>query len=479
MAWTESDFLRQASASGRKVHAGKCCFDADERVRKSSMRKRLLVLIALLALVSPGAWSQAIGTINTVAGGVPNNVSTLSVSLAFPTAVARDANGNIYVAVEGAGNSGGMVYKIDSAGQLTTYAGNGGYGFYAGFTTNNNGDGGPATDAQLGLVDGLAFDGSNNLFISDSSNNVIRKVNGTTGAITTYAGGGIGCTGQTDNLGDGCAATSAILSLPGGIATDAAGDLYIADVSNNRIREVLVSTGVINTVAGGGPGCAAQTDTVGDNCAPLNAILNGPYAVFVDSHNNIFITDQYNARVREVSASTGLIQTIAGTGTSGFNGDNIPATTAQINTPLGLFVDANGNVFFGDDLNGRVREILASNQNIVTVAGGGSGCAGQVDSYGDGCPATSGVLLTVYGLLVDPSGNIFSVDLIGCTIREVSASTDIINVFAGNGTPYFSGDGGPATNAQFYFPFGVAGDSAGNFYIADSGNARIREVTRS
>ena len=443
------------------------------------MHKRLLVLIALLALVSPGAWSQAIGTINTVAGGVPNNVSTLSVSLAFPTAIARDSNGNIYVAVEGAGYSGGMVYKIDSTGQLTTYAGNGGYGFYAGLTTNNNGDGRPATNAQLGLVDGLAVDGSNNLFISDSSNNVIRKVNGTTGAITTYAGGGIGCTGQTDNLGDGCAATSAILSLPGGIATDAAGDLYIADVSNNRIREVLVSTGVINTVAGGGPGCAAQTDTVGDNCAPLNAILNGPYAVFVDSHNNIFITDQYNARVREVFASTALIQTIAGTGTGGFNGDNIPATTAQINTPLGLFVDANGNVFFGDDGNRRVREILASNQNIVTVAGGGSGCAGQVDGYGDGCPAPSGVLLTVYGLLVDPSGNIFSVDLLGCTIREVSASTDIIQVFAGNGTPYFSGDGGPATNAQFYFPFEVAGDSAGNFYIADSGNARIREVTRS
>jgi len=449
-------------------------------MKKSPMLKKLFSLIALLALVSPCAFAQALGTINTVAGGVPNNLPALSVGISYPTAVVKDSSGNLYVAVEGFAFAAGGVFKINPSGILTTFVGN---GTLFASTGANNGDGGPATNATLGFVTGLFLDSQQNLYISDNFYGTIRKVTASTGIITTIAGGGAGCTAQTDTLGDGCPATSAILSVPYQIFVDANQNLFIADSGNSRIREVVASTGLMQTVAGGGTGCTAQTDTVGDGCAAALANLSQPFGVYLDTQRDIFISDTGNSRIREVSASTGLIQTIAGTGTPGYNGDGIAANTAQISSPYSLFVDPSGNVFFSDVGNSRIREIVASSSLIQTIAGGGFGCSGQTDSVGDGCPASSATLLAANGVFVDASNDLYIADSDNSLVREVVASdgvlasTDTIQAVAGNGTVFFSGDGLLATSAQLNVPYGVAVDASGNLFIADTDSSRIRKVS--
>jgi len=448
-------------------------------MKKLPMPRKLIFLIALLALLSPGAFAQALGTINTVAGGVPNNLPALSVGISYPSAVVKDSSGNLYVAVEGFAFAAGGVFKVNPSGTLTTFVGN---GTLFASTGANNGDGGPATNATLGYVTGLILDSQQNLYISDNFYGTIRKVTASTGIITTIAGGGTGCTAQTDTLGDGCPATSAILSAPYQIFVDANQNLFIADSGNSRVREVVASTGLMQTVAGGGTGCTAQTDTVGDGCAAALATLSGPFGVYLDSQRDIFISDSGNSRIREVSASTGLIQTIAGTGTPGYNGDGIAANTAQISDPYGLFVDPSGDVFFSDLGNSRIREIVASPNLIQTIAGGGFGCSGQTDSVGDGCPASSATLSLPYGVFVDASNDLYIADSDNSLVREVVASdgvlasTDTIRAVAGNGTVFFSGDGQLATSAQLNVPYGVAVDPSGNLFIADTDSGRIRKV---
>ncbi|MGB7727212.1 MAG: hypothetical protein WBL50_04220 [Candidatus Acidiferrum sp.] len=271
-----------------------------------------------------------------------------------------------------------------------------------------------------------------------------------TGIITTVAGGGTVCAAATDSIGDGCTATSATLSTPYQVVLDANQNLFIADSGNARIREVLASSGVIQTVAGGGTGCNAQTDTFGDGCTPTQASLFGPAGVFVDAHGNLFISDSSDERIREVSVSTGLIQTIAGTGAGGYNGDGILATTAEVYYPAGLFVDSSGDVFFADVDNERIREIVASTNFIQTLAGGGEGCTGETDTFGDGCPANEAFMVP-YGVTVDASSNIYIADEGFSLVREVVSSTGVIQPFAGNGKPSFSGDGGLAKNAQLFY----------------------------
>ena len=226
------------------------------------MLKKLLLLLAPLAFAAPFASAQTLGTINTIAGGEPNNVPALSVSVGYPTSVARDTLGNIYV---GSFYVGGEVFKIDPSGTLTTVAGNGSIFFES---TVNNGDGGLATNATLGYVYGLYVDANQNIYIADILYNTVRKVTASTGIITTVAGGGTVCTAATDTIGDSCPATSATLSEPYQVVVDANQNLFIADSGNNRIREVLASSGIIQTVAGGGTGCTAQTDSVGDGWRP-------------------------------------------------------------------------------------------------------------------------------------------------------------------------------------------------------------------
>ena len=254
--------------------------------------------------------------------------------------------------------------------------------------------------------------------------------------------------------GDGGPAVSAQLASPLGVALDSSGNLYIADTDNQRIRKV--SNGVITTVAGNGP-----AGFYGDNGPATSAWLNNPAGVVLDSAGNLYIADTNNQRIRKVS--NGMITTVAGNGTLGFSGDNGPATNAMLNQPTGVALDSAGNLYIADSHNNRIRKV--SNGVIATVAGIGT------NGYsGDGGPATSAQLSFPAGLAVDSAGNLYIADTFNGRIRKVS--NGVITTVAGGG---FYGDNGPATSAQLNYPEGVAVDSAGNLYIAASD--RIRKVS--
>ncbi len=447
------------------------------------MLKKILIFIAILLAYLPSASAQTLGTINTVAGGGPNNLPALQAGLGYPTAVVKDSSGNLYVGTGNYSNDSGMVFKIDLSGNLTIYAGNGA-NFYS--ITTSNGDGGPATSAILGYVGGLALDSQQNLYIADENVSTIRKVAKSTGIITTVAGNSIGtvCATASDPLGDNCPATSALLSDPNQIYVDGSGNIYITDTGDNLIREVVASTGKIQTVAGGGTVCTTGAlDILGDGCAATSATLAEPTGVYVDSHNNIYIADTFNNRIRVVNAGTGIILSIAGNGVSGFSGDGAAATAAEIYFPKGLFVDAAGNLYFADSINSRIREVFGptppSGQTpgfITTLAGGGVGCTGQTDNYGDGCVALDASFSNPLGIFVDSSNNIYITDQYTFLVREVVASSGDIQAVAGNGTPSFSGDGYLATDAELNQPYSIAVDPVGDIYIADFANERIRRV---
>jgi hypothetical protein len=384
------------------------------------------------------------GTIMTVAGNgtcgyAGDGGPATSAELNGPTGVALDGAGDLYIADQ----SNCRVREV-SGGTITTVAGNGICGYA--------GDGGPATSAELDGPTGVALDGAGDLYIADQGNCVAREVSG--GTITTVAGNGI-----CGYFGDGGPATSAELNGPTGVALDGAGHLYIADQANCRVREV--SVGTITTVAGNGT-CGYG----GDGGPATSAELNSPTGVALDGAGNLYIADRSNCRVREVSGGT--ITTVVGNGTCGYGGDSGPATSAKLNNPTGVALDGAGNLYIADYGNCRVREV--SGGTIATVAGNGS-CG----YAGDGGPATSAKLNHTYGVAVDGAGNLYISDPLNCRVREVSGGT--ITTVAGNGTCGYAGDGGPATSAELNGPTGVALDGAGNLYIGDSGNCRVREVS--
>ena len=358
------------------------------------------------------------------------------------------------VAVDGAGNlyiadtSNHRIRKVDSTGTITTIAGTGEGGF--------SGDGGAATAAQLKFPYGVAVDGAGNLYIADTGNHRIRKVD-STGTITTIAG-----TGEGGFSGDGGAATAAQLSFPYDVVVDGAGNLYIADTSNHRIRKV-DSTGTITTIVGTGVGGFS-----GDGGAATAAQLNSPSGVALDGAGNLYIVDQSNHRIRKVD-STGTITTIAGTGLYGFSGDGGAATAAQLGFPYGVAVDGADNLYIADRSNQRIRKVDSAG-TITTIAGTGEG-----GFSGDGGPATVAELSSPYGVAVDGAGNLYIVDWFNQRIRKVD-SAGTITTIAGTDLYGFSGDGGAATAAQLDSPIGVAVDGAGNLYIADTSNHRIRKV---
>ena len=355
-----------------------------------------------------------------------------------------------------------VVRRIDTrTGNEMVVAGTGSQGF--------GGDGGPATSAQLNWLVGVGVDAAGNLLIADASNNRVRKVD-RAGTITTIAG-----TGTAGFSGDGGPASDAQLNNPLRVAVDAAGDLFIADAANQRIRKV-DPAGTITTVAGKGTAAFG-----GDGGPATSAQLYNPAGVAVDAAGNLFIADTGNQRIRKVDPA-GTITSVAGNGHQGFGGDGGSATSAHLNNPSGLAVDASGNLFIADQDNNRIRKIDLTGM-ITTVAGG----ACPEPPYcnpgfsGDGGPAASAQLYDPTGVAVDSEGNLFIADPWNGRVRKVDPTGTITTIAgngntAGDGTTSFGGDGGPAASAQLNGPTGVAADMAGDFFIADAGNQRIRKV---
>jgi sugar lactone lactonase YvrE len=335
-------------------------------------------------------------------------------------------------------------------GYIYTYAGNGIQGY--------SGDGGAASTAELSWPRGVSLDAGGNLYIADTSNDRIRRVDAASGIVTTVVGGTQG------SSGDGGPAISAELSYPEGVTSDAAGNLYIADTLNNRIRKVDAATGIITTVAGNGTGGFG-----GDGGLATNALLDVPAAVALDTSGDIYVADTGNNCIRRVDAITGIIITVAGDGNAGFSGDGGPATKAELTTPFGIAVDASGNLYIPGDL--RIREVSAATAIITTIAGNG------IQGYsGDGGPAVDAEFWDTEGVTVDTSGNLYIADTADGTIRRVSAATGIIITVAGDGVDGYGGDGGPTTSAELHYPEDAALDGAGNLYIADTWNNRVRVV---
>jgi sugar lactone lactonase YvrE len=278
--------------------------------------------------------------------------------------------------------------------------------------------------------------------------------------ITTVAGNG-----THGFWGDGGAATAAELFAPKGIAFDNSGNLYIADFWNNRIRKVDTS-GIITTIAGTGTGWYN-----GDGGPAIHAQLYLPIDLCIDSKKNIFISDLNNFQIRKID-SLGIISTIAGNGTWGYSGDNGAATAAQVISPGGICVDTIGNIYFCDVWNYRVRKV-DTDGIIHTIAGNGVAA-----SIGDGSPATAASLNAPGGLCFDLNGNLFITEQSGNRIRKVDTN-GIISTIAGSGTEGYSGDGGPATAAQFFGPGGICIDGIGNLYVSDHANHAIRIIDTS
>jgi len=491
---------------------------------------------------------------NGTAGYAGDDMRAVNAELNWPYGLALDSAGNLYIA----DFLNSAIRVVDTQGYIHTVAGNG--------TAGYSGDGGSATKAQLNLPRGIWVDSSNNLYIADTNNHVVRMVTPwqkgpivggkhtiIAGTITTIAGNGsTGCSGdggaataasigplrdvavsngtlfisnggcnriRAVNLGSGIITTfagssigydgegnpplSAMFSTPTGLAFDNSGNLLVADAGNARVRQV---TSTVNTVAGG---------YTGDGGAGTKSALNVPENIAFDAKGNMYIAEANGNRVRKLSGGT--IKTFAGssTGISGYGGDNGPATKATLSGPLGLAVDSQSNLYIADSNNNVIRKVNPSGQistfaqygsfsslaslatdtsnNVyaadqgscvvwqVTPAAVVSVVAGEVGNCGynaDGIPATSALLNSPYGVAVDSAGNVYIGDTGNNRVRVVNPS-GMISTLTGNGVCGYSGDGGSATAAEVCTPKGVAMDASGNLYIGDWGNGVVRLVNGS
>ncbi len=350
--------------------------------------------------------------------------------------------------------SGTSAVTVSAGPIITTIAGGG-----------NGGDGGPATSASLNLPQGVGVDGAGNVFIAENQGLRVRRVDAVTGVITTAAGGGTG--------GVGGPATSMRFGQLRSVNVDSAGNLFIVSDEAATIYRVDAATQIITAIAGG------HGEALGGDGGPATAAsLCFPSTAFPDNLGNLYVADTENMRVRFIN-SAGVISTLAGTGGNiagfGYNGDGIQATTAQLNYPWGVCIDSQKNVIIGDTGNNRVRKITVSTGLISTIAG-----TGTSGFSGDGSLATAAKVSQPNAVVVDSADNIFFADTYNARIRRIDAVSGIITTVAGT-TSGYSGDGGLATAAQLSGgpPNGAAGraiDSAGNLYIADTTNSRIRKV---
>lgn len=402
-----------------------------------------LLVCWCLSLMSLMGLSARADTIRTFAGSLVPDGSATNIGVAV-AGVAVDAAGLVYVTDP----FYHTVRKIDPvSGWSKVIAGVGSTGF--------SGDDGAATSAKLNTPRGVAVDSAGNVYIADTGNNRIRKVD-TRGVISTFAG-----TGVFNFSGDDGAATAATFKGPYGVAVDSAGNVFIADTANHRIRKVSVG-GTVTTVAGNGtPGY------LGDNVAATSTRINVPRAVLPDGNGGFYIADYTNNRIRRVNAE-GTITTVAGNGLPSFGGDGGAATSAGLRQPSGLALDASGKLYIADSTNYRIRVVTAG--VITTLAGTGTSSFG-----GDGGAATSAQLSAPSGVVVDSSGTVYVGDLNNFRVRKISGG--VISTFAGVGSRLYGGDGGPALSAQFAVPDSIVRDSAGNTYISDASDNRIRKIS--
>ena len=422
-----------------------------------------------------------------VGGGVGDGQKAILATLNGPSCVATDAIGNLYFADTG----NNRIRKVDGAtGTISTLVGSGMGGF--------SGDGGPAQIATLSQPRCVVRDSTGSLYITDTSNHRVRRVDAATGTITTVAG-----TGVAGFSGDAGAAISARLNNPRGLAVDASGNLFIADSGNHRIRKVTAATGVITTLAGG-----VTAGTTGDGGLATAALLNTPEGVALGAGGDLFIADTLNNRVRKITAATGIITpvtpattpkglafaagnlfiaetglhrvlkvdtlgavtTVAGNGTTGFSGDGGRATLARLSSPLGVAVEGNA-LYIADTLNNRVRLVDLPSGQISTRAGSGASIAGD-----DGT-ATLARLNGPGGMAFDAAGNLYFADRSNHRIRRVDAATRVVTTFAGTGVRGFSADGDLATSATLSTPYDVAFDPTYTFlYFSDQGTHRVRRI---
>ena len=473
--------------------------------------RRIIIAFALIAMALPAGAQQ--DWITTFIGGGPNDIPAVEADINHPVAITFDSSGNYYIAACNANR----VFKVNTSGILTVVAGLGPAGY--------GGDGviGGAGDALLNCPNGVAVNSSGDVFISEYNNETIREVN-TSGTITTVAG----ISGLCGYSGDGSPATGYEVCRPGGLAFDSSQNLYIADAGNCRIRKLVVSSDTISTYAG--DGTCGYTGNAG---AATSAEVNQPDGVALDGSNNLYIADTNNSVIRLVTKSSGVIttiagnniygysgdgdpalsaeishvyegiwvnsagttvtiadynnerirqftvggniNTIAGTGAAGYSGDGSGATSATFNAPQGVALNSSGNVYVADTNNNRIRAFPVG-VDINTVAGNGGTTFPTLTS---GVPPQGVVFYYPFGILEDPAGDVFVNDTDNYMVRELVASTDLVDFFAGTGTRGDTGNGGLATAAELNYNYGVARDSSGNIYIADTDNCVIREVTAS
>ena len=314
---------------------------------------------------------------------------------------------------------------------------------------------------QLHSPHDVVSDSTGNLYIANYSTHQVVLVNPTTYTSTVIAG-----TGTAGYSGDGGLATAATLNEPCGLVLYGTNHLLIAEFGNHCIRQVDLSTGIITTIAG--TGLAGYS---GDGGLATAAQLNCPYSIAVTSGGSLFIADMANQRIRCVNLTTGIITTVAGTGTAGYSGDGGLATAAELNNPEGVTVDSSGNLYIGDTINYRVRKVVLSTGIITTVAG-----TGMPGYTGDGGLATAATLAGPAKLTVDSAGNLYIADLLNYCVREIEATTTFISTVAGTGASGYSGNGGLAGSARLSMPGGLTIDSYNNLLICDTGNNAIREV---
>ncbi|HTI33388.1 MAG TPA: NHL repeat-containing protein, partial [Miltoncostaea sp.] len=342
----------------------------------------------------------------------------------------------------------GPAAAISGSDVIRTFAGNG--------TATASGDGGPATAAGIPGPVGLTAAPDGTLFVPTPGASTIRRI-APDGRISTYAG-----TGTAGFSGDGGQATAAQLDEAVDVALDGAGNLYIADRGNHRVRRV-TPQGVITTIAGTGNNAFS-----GDGGPATSAELNNPVGVTVDAAGNVYIADELNHRVRRIDGN-GVITTFAGTGVAGSTGDGGPAAAAQLDRPIDVRVDGLGNVFVADIGASRVRRI-SPDGTITTVAG-----TGVPGFSGDGGPAGAAQINAPIEVVPDAFGNVYISDSANHRVRRVNGA-GVISTIVGTGTAGFAGDGGPASEARINTPAGVVLNLAGDLFLADRGNNRIRTV---